>query len=302
MFNFLEEIDKMDINQSFDDVINYIEENIYNEINYEEVAKIMGVSVFHFQRLFSFLTGIPVAEYIRCRKMTLAGFDIQKSNEKIIDIAFKYRYESHSSFSRAFQLFHGVTPSAVREEGVSIRVYPPIHLHLTIQGKDAITFRIERTDPYQLFGKDDIIVPMEHKYALDFIKEYGDMVVKNGSHAAVNIAAGYPPDDKHPFHLLHGIYFKDKDSKTHFMYGWEKPEHKINDCFTVIDIPKTTWAVFTYYGEHMEGLPKIWTYIYTSWIYTSNYKTDDCVFIEKESWYDEQQEVLCAEVWMPIVE
>lgn len=292
----------MDINKLFDKVINYIEENISNEINYEEAAKILGVSVFHFQRLFSFLTGIPIAEYIRCRRMTLAGFDIQKSAEKIIDIALKYRYESHSSFSRAFLQFHGVTPSAVREDGRSIKVYPPIHLHITIQGKDAINFRIEKTEAYQLFGKDDIIVPMEHKYALNFIKEYGNTIVRSGSHLAINNAAGYQLDKKDPFHLLHGIYFKDEENNNHFMYGWEKPLHEIEDCFTVIDVPKATWAVFTYYGEHLEGLPAIWTYLYTSWLYTSDYKTEDFIIIEKESWHDDREEVICAEVWLPIKE
>jgi AraC family transcriptional regulator len=292
----------MDINKVFNNVINYIEENMCNEINYDEAAKIMGVSVFHFQRLFSFLTGTPIAEYIRCRRMTLAGFDIQKSNEKIIDIALKYGYESHSSFSRAFQLFHGVTPSAVRDKGKSIKIYPSIHLNITLKGNDIINFRIEKTDPYQLFGKDDIIVPMEHKYALEFIKNYGNMVVENGSHATVNMAAGYPVDDQHLFHLLHGIYFKDKEDRTHFMYGWEKPEHEIEDGFTVVDVPKTTWAVFNYFGEHMEGLPKIWTYIYTSWLYSSGYNIDDQIFIEKESWNDDAQKEICAEVWLAIKE
>lgn len=291
---------KMDINTVFNNVINYIEKNIRNDINYEEMAKMMGISVFHFQRLFSFLTGIPIAEYIRCRRMTLAGFDVQKTKEKIIDIALKYCYESHSSFSRAFLLFHGVTPSAVRNEGMSIRIYPPIYLNITIQGKDIINFRIEKTESYQLFGKDDTIVPMEHKYALDFIKNYGDKVVENGSHDAINIAAGYPADGQHPFHLLHGIYFKDSENNTHFMYGWEKPDHIIDESFTVIDVPNTTWAVFTYNGEHMEGLPKIWTYIYSSWLYTSDYQIGDHIIIEKESWNDDSQEELCAEVWLPI--
>lgn len=292
----------MNINTVFNDVINYIEENLYNDIKYEELAKMMGVSVFHFQRLFSFLAEIPIGEYIRCRRLTLAGFDIQKSNEKIIDVALKYRYESHSSFSRAFQLFHGVTPTAVRNEGISIRVYPPIYLNITMQGKDIIKFRVEKIEKYQLFGKDDIIVPMEHKYALDFIKNYGDMVIGNGSHAAINIAAGYPVDDEHSFHLLHGIYFKDKESNTRFMYGWEKPEYEIEEHFTLVDVPKTTWAVFTYYGEHMEGLPKIWAYIYTSWLYTSDYKIEDYIILEKESWHDDNQKIICAEVWLPIKE
>lgn len=290
----------MDINTAFNDALKMIEKNICDDINYEEIAKSMGISVFHFQRLFSFLAGIPIAEYIRCRRMTLAGFDIQQSNKKIIDIALKYHYESHSSFSRAFSLFHGVTPSDVRNKGKEIRIYSPICLKIAIQGNDIINFKIEKTESFQLFGKDDVIVPMEHKYALDFIRDYGEMVEVNGSHAAINIAAGFPVGDNYPFHLLHGIYFKDKESRTHFMYGWTKPEHELGESFTVLDVPKTTWAVFTYIGEHMEGLPKIWTYIYTSWLYSTNYKIADYIIIEKESWIDENQNVLRAEVWLPI--
>lgn len=141
---------------------------------------------------------------------------------------------------------------------------------------------------------------MEHLYALDFILDYGDKVVKNGIHDSTNIAAGFPVGDRHPFHLLHGIYFKDKDNATHFMYGWELPKNGVDESFTVVDVPKTTWAVFTYFGEHMESLPKIWTYIYSNWIHTSGYKTEDHIFIEKETWLDDRQESFCAEVWIPI--
>lgn len=112
----------MDINMALDNVVNYIEENLCGDIDYEKVAKMLGTSVFHFQRMFSFLAGLPIAEYIRRRKMTLAAFDIQKSDDKIIDIAVKYGYESHSSFTSAFQIFHGITPTAARNEGDSIKV------------------------------------------------------------------------------------------------------------------------------------------------------------------------------------
>lgn len=292
----------MNINTVFNDVIDRIEKNIGNQIDYDELARGMGISVFHFQRLFSLLTGVPIGEYIRCRRMTLAGFDIQNSNIKIIDIAFKYGYESHSSFSRAFQVFHGVTPTDVRKKGKEVRIYSPIHLNISISGNDIIGFRIAKTKAYQLFGKDDSIVPMEHKYALNFIKNYGEQVIENGSHAAVNLVAGFPVGDNYPFHLLQGIYFKDKEDNTRFMYGWEKPEHELEKSFTVIDVPETTWAVFTYTGHHMEGLPKIWTYLYTSWLYSTHYKIGDHIFIEKETWIDENRDILRAEVWLPVNE
>lgn len=290
----------MDINLAFNNVINYIEENICGDIDYEKAAQMVGTSLFHFQRMFSFLTGVPVAEYIRRRRMTLAAFDLQKTEEKVIDIALKYGYESHSAFTRAFSQLHGITPSAARKSGASIKAYPPIYLHITFNGIEEIKFRIEKKQAFKLFGKQNIIVPMEHKYSIDFIRRYGEEIVRNGTHDLTNIAAGFPVGEEDPFHLLHGIYFKDKDAMTNFMYGWEVPENGVDEAFTIVDVPKATWAVFTYYGEHMESLPKIWTYIYSNWLYTSGYKIDDYVFIEKETWLDEHQTSFCAEVWLLI--
>lgn len=290
----------MDINLAFNNVINYVEENMCNEIDYEKAAEMLGTSSFHFQRMFSFLVGIPIAEYIRRRRMTLAAFDLQKSKEKVIDIAFKYGYQSHSSFTRAFQQFHGITPTVARNEGVSIQVYPQLHLQVTVKGIDVIGFRVVKTAPYQLFGKEDIVIPMEHKYAHDFIREYGESVVKNGSHSTTNLAAGFPSGEGNPFHLLHGIFFKEKDNFTHFMYGWELPENGVEEGFTIVDVPETNWCVFTYRGEHMEGLPQIWTYIYSNWLLSSGYKTGDHIIIEKETWLDEKNTQFCAEVWLPI--
>lgn len=290
----------MDINLAFHDVINYIEENIYGTIDYQKAAQRVGTSVFHFQRIFSFLTGIPISEYIRRRKMTLAAFDLQKSNAKVIDIALKYGYETHSSFTRAFQQFHGVTPASVRSKGVNIQVYPPMHLKIAITGADAIKFRVEKSESYKVFGKKDIVIPMDHKYALHFIKDYGKKVLEDGTHDSINIAAGFPVGKGYPFHLLYGIYFKDRDETYRFMYGWVLPKEGVDESFTVLDIPETTWAVFTYYGEHMESLPKIWTYIYSSWLPTSGYKIEDSIIIEKETWIGVRQDEFCAEVWIPL--
>lgn len=292
----------MDINLAFENVVNYIEANLCGDIDYEKAALMVGTSEFHFQRMFSFLTGIPIAEYIRRRRMALAAFDLQKSDEKVIDIAMKYGYESHSSFSRAFQQFHGITPTQARNEGASFQVYPPIHFHITVKGTDVIKFRIEKTEPYRLFGKGDVIVPMEHKYALDFLINYADTIVFDGTHDAINIAAGFSPGINGKYHLLRGIHFKDKDNRYRVMYGWELPENGVDEGFTIVDVPKTAWAVFTYKGEHMESLLKIWTYIYSNWLLTSGYKTGDDIIIEKEAWLDENQESFQAEVWLPIKE
>ena len=86
------------------------------------------------------------------------------------------------------------------------------------------------------------------------------------------------------------------------MYGWELPEGGVDESFTVINVPKIKWAVFAYDGEHKESLPKIWTYIYSDWLYTSGYKIEDYIIVEKETWLDDKQEGFCAEVWIPLKE
>ncbi|QOR36046.1 helix-turn-helix domain-containing protein [Clostridium sp. 'deep sea'] len=123
--------------------INYIENNILDNINLSELSKILCCSEYEFQRFFSFIIGISLYEYIMKRRLSLAGYDVQNSNEKIIDIATKYCYKSHSSFTRAFKEFHGVTPSYVRNsEKIKLNVYPHFTFLLSFGGLNTMEHRI----------------------------------------------------------------------------------------------------------------------------------------------------------------
>lgn len=104
----------MDWIQGIQNAINYIEEHIGEKINYEEIAKIAYSSSYHFQRVFGVVCGITLGEYIRRRRLTLAGNELLTSDSKVTDIAFKYGYDTPESFSRAFTHFHGVKPSEVK--------------------------------------------------------------------------------------------------------------------------------------------------------------------------------------------
>jgi len=106
--------------------IDYIENNICDEIDFAVVAKYVGCSTWEFQRIFSFVTQIPLSEYIRQRRLSLAAYDIQASNDKIIDIALRYGYNSPAAFSRAFSQLHGTTPSSVRNGKATFHTYPRI--------------------------------------------------------------------------------------------------------------------------------------------------------------------------------
>ncbi len=114
--------------------INYIEENLCSEINFDHAAQIACCSTFHFQRMFSYIAGAPLSEYIRRRRMTAAAFELQTSDIKIVDLSLKYGYDSPTSFNRAFQNVHGVSPSVARTEGTSLKAFPRISF--TFQSKE----------------------------------------------------------------------------------------------------------------------------------------------------------------------
>ncbi len=109
----------VNIYKSLNEITKYIEDNLEEKIDYEILAKFLGVNVYTMQRLFTMLAGIPLAEYIRKRRLSCAGYDLYKGDNKIIDIAMKYGYDNATSFSRAFLKFHGIKPSQVNKESRS---------------------------------------------------------------------------------------------------------------------------------------------------------------------------------------
>ena len=114
--------------------INYIENNLTNEINAENVSSHIFMSGSNFQRVFSSVTGVTVSDYIRNRRLSLSGQDLFRSKSKIIDIAMKYQYDTSESFSKAFTRFHGVPPSIAKKQGEMLRFFHPFTINVSIQG------------------------------------------------------------------------------------------------------------------------------------------------------------------------
>ena len=132
--------------------IDYIEEHLTEPIDYEVVAARSFSSSYHFQRVFSILCGFTIGEYIRNRRLSLAGAEISASDAKIIDIALKYGYESPDSFAKAFQKFHGILPSAARKNGSSLKSFSRLVLKISLEGGSAMNYRIEEKPEMILTG------------------------------------------------------------------------------------------------------------------------------------------------------
>ncbi len=287
----------MDWLKRMNGAIDYIEDNLVDFIDYSEAARIACCSTYHFQRMFSFITEVHLSEYIRRRRLTLAAFELQSSDVKVIDIALKYGYDSPEAFTRAFQNLHGITPTLARSVGSKLKAYPRISFHISIKGDVEMIYRIENTDTFEIFGKDIILKPGDDPNII--LPQFGDEIWNNGTHDKINDIAGNPRGT-----LLYGVHFNFKEDGTlRYMFAWNKPDTKISDEFLCIDIPKTTWAVFEGSGKMPDGLAiqDIWKRIYSEWFPTSEYEQAKGPCIEKHFWTDEEKENYVCEVWIPIV-
>ena len=132
--------------------IDYIENNLTETIDYEEVAKRCYSSSYHFQRVFSILCGYTLGEYIRNRRLTLAGRELATTNAKVIDVALKYGYESPDSFAKAFQKFHGILPSQARNNGSNLKSFSRLVLKFSLEGGTTMNYRIETKPALTLLG------------------------------------------------------------------------------------------------------------------------------------------------------
>ena len=141
-----------ELTEGIQNALAYIEANLTDKLEIREIAKRAYVSPFYFQRIFAALCGMRVGEYIRNRRLTLAGEELASSNAKVIDIAAKYGYESPDSFNRAFQRFHGISPSAARKTGARLYSFAPVKIKLKLKGGNIMEYRFVEKPQFTVMG------------------------------------------------------------------------------------------------------------------------------------------------------
>ena len=139
--------------EGIQNALEYIEQNLTEEISVKTVAEKAYVSEFHFQRIFHALCGCSVGEYIRNRRLALAGQELSRGNVRVIDVAVKYGYGSPDSFARAFTKFHGMNPSAAREKTAKLRDFAPLKIRLTLEGGMMMEYRIVEKEAFTIMGR-----------------------------------------------------------------------------------------------------------------------------------------------------
>jgi len=287
----------MDQIAKMNEALAYIEENLTNEIEFKEVANLAFCSQYHFQRMFSFLAGVTLTEYIRRRRLTLAAFDIINSDIKIIDVAVKYGYGSADSFTRAFQNLHGVTPSQARNHGSLLNSYPRMTFQLSIKGGSEMKYRIQEKEPFQIIGIKKrvpiVFNGVNPEIAAMWQSLDGDTIIKLKELT-----------NTEPFGLLSASTnfsegrMEEKGELDHYIGVATTKECPVD--LTQLDIPALTWAVFQAVGPFPDTLQDIWGRIYSEWFPSSNFELAE----GPEILWNENKDITSpnfrSEIWIPV--
>ena len=285
----------MNMLESLNIVVEYIEENLKNDINLEEMAKKACFSQWYLQRIFMSITDISLSEYIRRRKLTSAAFDLQNKNERIIDVALRYGYQSPDSFTRAFKKLHDVTPSKVRDEGVMLKAFPPIKFVLSIKGVAAMNYKIEKKGKMRIVGERKWVSTVDNQQFKE-IPEMWDNFPKEKHDKLISIA-------KEEHKGLIGICGDMYNNGFEYWIGSFSDSEDI-EGFEVLEISECTWAIFEVIGA-MRPIPNnmhnIWGRIYSEWLPNSSYKHADVPEIEYYSDGDCMKDDYKSEIWVPVI-
>ncbi|MCL1788247.1 MAG: AraC family transcriptional regulator [Defluviitaleaceae bacterium] len=278
----------MDWLKGMNAVVAHIEDNLTHPIPYQSLSQIVGCSVYEFSRIFSFMAGMSISEYIRRRRLSQAAFDIQAGRDKIIDIALKYCYESPTTFSRAFKELHGTTPLSARQAGTPLKTYPPISFQLTIKGANEMEFRIEEKPSFEVMGLSGYIEGELVDGMPGLVKTYYE-----------DYYPALAPYYIAPFWQVSVYDFHAVNDKSKVIIGAEYTGEKpAGVALDMKSVPTATWAVFTIKGCIGETYDAAYARILTEWFPAGNYRRDETVpHLEVLPIGSEVSE---WEIWMPV--
>lgn len=238
------------LTEGLQNAIQYIEDNLTEELNINDIARKAYVSAFHFQKIFSVLCGFTVGEYIRSRRLTCAAQELTAEDARVIDIAMKYGYDSPDSFTRAFTRFHGISPSAAKEKGAHLKAFAPLRIKLTLEGGTMIEYRIVEMEQFTVMGRSRRF-STENSY--EEIPKFWTEHYQTGGGEIVDGVFGVclDSDGKSFDYLIADLYM---------------PWKEIPEGYTTRVIPAGTWAVFPCRGPIVETLQSTNTKIWSEWV------------------------------------
>lgn len=280
----------MDWLDRMNNAMDYIELHLTDTIEYKQLAQISCCSVYHFQRMFSFISGVSLSEYIRRRRLTLAATELQSKNTKIIDIALKYGYESPEAFSRAFKSIQGVAPTSARNMGITLKAYPRMTFYLSIKGGIEMNYRIEKKEAFEVFGVVGTISADSQEKSFIEVPKFCIKCDEDGSVDRMNDLLGRSHDT-----MLHAaLYDFTENSFKYMICEYVTDNMVIPKEYERLSVPALMWAVFP--ADDCD-IPTVWQKIYSEWFPTSNF--EEVEGPQFEMYYGKAYNST-GEVWIPV--
>lgn len=281
----------MDWIECIDKALQYIENHITEELSIKDIADHVGFSPFYFQKGFSMLCGLTIKEYIRKRRLSLAGDDLIFSNMKIIDIALKYGYDSPDSFTKAFIRFHGVTPRAVKK-GAIIKTFAPLKINITLKGGYTMDYKIVKKESFTVLGSSKLF---SYESPKTEVPQFWNEHYALGKGQYVKGVFGINIDEQ-----MSGEQFE------YMIADLYDPIADIPKGFITKTIPALTWAVFPCRGPLPQSLQDVNTKIFSEWLPALKEYEFACGYCIEM--YDDpvkyplkaQDENYYCEIWIPI--
>ncbi len=285
----------MDWRDKMNSAMNYIEANLMDKIDYRQVAQEACCSVYHFQRMFSFITDVPLSEYIRRRRLTLAAFELQSSDIKIIDIAAKCGYESPESFSRAFKKLHGIMPMEARSKNIMLKAYPRMSFQISFVGNMEVNYRIVQKEAYEVCGI-TMDVRLAGEQTNSIITQFWNTNLENGTIGKFHKDIGL--DNNICFNTA---LYNHRNNVFSYMICYNTPNSGVPAGYSVLSVPSFMWAVFST-PEHIaeqttELIKSVRKRIFLEWFPTSGYIHGGGPEFEI---FNNKNNTFIVEIWIPI--
>ncbi len=287
----------MDWLTGIQNAINYVEKHLTDNINYDDVAKEAACSSFYFQRIFGILCGISLGEYIRNRRLTLAGNELIDSDNKVIDIALKYKYESPESFTRAFSKFHGVKPSEVKKNCLKLKSFSRLSVKIILDGGNVMDYKIIKKEAFNVIEKVETH-SMESGINEESIPDFWTRSHKDGT---VKKLLELTNDKTYIFGICYGNLQKDAKTFDYSIGAVCSKNADVPEGFRKTTIPSRTWAVFECKGAMPKTIQDMWNKICTEFFPTSGYQPTEEMDIEAYTEGNMKGPDYKSEIWIPVI-
>lgn len=258
----------MNYTQGLQNAIDYIEEHLTDDLDIEEIAAQSGLSAFYFQRIFNILCDYSLGEYIRNRRLTLAGNELSGTDEKVIDIALKYGYDTPESFSRAFSRFHGITPSQAKKNSSPLKSFSRLSVEIHLKGGNIMDYKIVKKDAFKVLEKISThsIDDEQNKNTIP------DFWTQSHQDETVQKLFDLTTDKTNIFGICYGDTLNNKKTFEYSIAALCNDNTEIPDGFSVKEIPARTWAVFECIGPMPDAIQNTWHKICSEFFPTANYE------------------------------